>query len=209
MIRRVLLSASLVLPIWLSAQAMRNSYVIKPIPCARDNIYGFAIGPIGSESVCSPANMKRSHGINLQIIGNGIFQPFKIGRNEPAVASADTAGVTGGSQHNGLLLSTFGTRTTVVNGISISGWMSALERVNGISLDLIWTRTLELNGAAIAMVNEAEMMRGVQIGLINRSRRGNGVQIGLWNRNERGAMPLLNWKFGKGKIAEVVRSDEQ
>ncbi len=173
----------------------RNKYVIALIPSAADNIYGIALGPIGSETVCDPANTKRSHGLNLQIFGNGIFQAFMIGKEKfnDLLPSSDTMRI--GSVHNGLLFAPFGTRTSVINGISSSLWMSSVKKMNGLSIDLLWNRCIQVKGLAIAAVNEAVSLKGVQLGIMNRCRESAGVQIGLWNRNEKRALPFFNWNF--------------
>ncbi|MDQ3100709.1 MAG: hypothetical protein M3R08_04935 [Bacteroidota bacterium] len=173
----------------------RNKYVFALIPSAADNIYGIAFGPIGSETICDPANTKHSHGLNLQIFGNGIFQAFLIGKEKfsDLVPVSDTMRIS--TVHNGLLISPFGTRTSVINGISISGWMSSSRRMNGISIDPLWNRCSQVKGLAIAAVNEAVSLRGVQLGIMNRCRESAGIQIGLWNRNEKRALPFFNWNF--------------
>ncbi len=175
------------------AERRPNGYVIGLIPSARPNIYGLAIGPIGSESVCNVPYQRRSHGLNVQLIGNGIFQIFMAGKM-PIEDMTDTVS-NNGAVHNGLIVSTFGTRTDLTRGLSISGWMSMGSRLNGITVCPLWNLHGRINGVAIGAVNHSASLHGVQIGIINKSLRTRGIQFGLWNRNERRALPLVNWNF--------------
>ena len=54
---------------------LKNRYGIWGIPSWAHNIYGIAIGPFGMESACGVDYTKRSHGINIQIPGQGFIQP--------------------------------------------------------------------------------------------------------------------------------------
>ena len=100
-----------------------------------------------------------------------------------------------GAVHNGLIVSTFGTRTDLTRGLSISGWMSMGSRLNGITVCPLWNLHGRINGVAIGAVNHSASLHGVQIGIINKSLRTRGIQFGLWNRNEQRALPLVNWNF--------------
>jgi hypothetical protein len=118
----------------------KNRYVIWMVPSAASNVYGIAIGPIGSESVCNRPYTKFSHGLNIQLIGKGIFQPFYIKHaNFEGFNSSDGNESRSFSDtldkraiHNGILLSSFGIYTDQVNGISLSPWMSMGKKINGI-----------------------------------------------------------------------------
>jgi hypothetical protein len=46
-----------------------NAYVFHLIPSIKDNIYGVSLGPIGSEAICNAIKLRRTHGINIQLIG--------------------------------------------------------------------------------------------------------------------------------------------
>ncbi|MDZ7740688.1 MAG: hypothetical protein U5Q03_02790 [Bacteroidota bacterium] len=178
----------------------KNRYAIWFIPSTANNIYGLAIGPVGSEAICNRPYIKSSHGINIQVIGQGIFQMFYISNlNETDLLSIDSSvkkdqvGIL--AVHNGLLLSAFGTFTSRINGLSISPWMSMGDQVNGISLNLLWNLYREVNGISMGLFNDTGKTRGVQIGLFNKTNRLRGIQIGLWNKNEKRSLPLINWNF--------------
>jgi len=186
----------------------KNRYVIWLIPASAKNIYGLAIGPIGSESICKAHYTKYSHGINLQLIGQGLFQTFYISKlhfNDFYLSdsmqfnenSYETLPIR--SMHNGLLISPFGTFTDKVNGFSFSLWMSMGRKVNGISFNLLWNLYSHVNGLSIGFFNHEVIMKGLQIGLINKTLNLNGIQFGLWNKNERRSLPFINWNFTKKK----------
>jgi len=181
-----------------------NKYIIGFIPSKANNIFGIAIGPIGSEAICDKPYTKYSHGLNIQIPGQGILQvfyilnsPFKqaykteIIENEFIMKDTSFKRVI----HNGLLLSLLGTFSDQVNGVSISGWMSLGKNINGVSANLLWNLYYEINGLSIGVFNSSLVMQGVQIGFINKTIKLKGVQIGFWNRNEKRSLPLVNWNF--------------
>ena len=181
----------------------KNRYVIWMIPSAATNIYGIAIGPVGSESICNRPYTKFSHGLNIQFIGQGIFQPFYIKH-----ANFEGYNLSDGDEyrsfsdtlykralHNGILFSSFGTFTDQVNGISLSPWMSMGKKINGISLNLLWNRYERINGVSIGLVNHTVVCNGVQIGLVNKAKKNRGFQFGFWNINEKRSLPLVNWSF--------------
>ena len=58
---------------------VKNKYIIGFLPSRAKNLYGIAIGPIGSECFCRLPYTRTSHGLNIQL-GQGIFQTFMIGR---------------------------------------------------------------------------------------------------------------------------------
>src|SRR5690554_8218915 len=58
----------------------KDRFGIWLIPSASKNIYGIAIGPVGSEAICNRPYTKYSHGLNLQILGQGFFQTFYINK---------------------------------------------------------------------------------------------------------------------------------
>jgi hypothetical protein len=181
----------------------KNRYVIWMIPSAASNIYGIAIGPVGSESVCNRPYTKYSHGINIQFIGQGIFQvfyikyvnfeDFNLSAGEDSGFFSDT--LSKRAIHNGILLSSFGTFTDQVNGISFSPWMSMGKQINGVSINLLWNRYERINGVSIGLVNHAVVSKGLQIGLVNKAKKNRGFQFGLWNKNEKRSLPLVNWSF--------------
>ncbi|GAB1418421.1 hypothetical protein MASR2M12_11860 [Bacteroidales bacterium] len=182
-----------------------DRFAIWLIPSAATNIYGIAIGVVGSEAICHRPYTKFSHGLNFQIIGQGFFQTFYINKmkfselhlrdnnstgifNEPAPMRAI---------HNGLILSPFGTFTDQVNGISFSLWMSMGMKINGLTFNLLWNRYEQINGISIGIVNHAALTKGLQIGILNKTKKLQGMQIGLWNKNEKRSLPLINWNFKK------------
>ena len=57
-----------------------NRYVVWLLPSLATNIYGIAIGPIGSEAFCQRPYTKYSHGLNIQIPGQGILQTFYVNK---------------------------------------------------------------------------------------------------------------------------------
>jgi len=177
-------------------------YVIWVIPSKANNIYGLAIGPIGSEAFCYLPYTSYFHGINIQVIGQGCFQTFMIGRfdfnsfSDYEDSLGSTATITR-AVHNGILVATFGTRTNQVNGILLSPWMSYNRKVNGLSFNFLWNLQSTLNGIAAGLVNMTAKTNGVQIGLYNRTRKLKGFQIGLWNVNDKRSLPLINWEFNR------------
>lgn len=186
------------------ANKQRNRYGIATLPSRSKNIYGIAIGPGGSELYCHLPYTRYSHGINLQLPGQGfvltlmlIHNPFKQNYiNNLADSSliyADTSFIR--SVHNGLLLSVLGTMTMRVNGISFSGFYSSGYRVNGISLNLLGNLYSKINGLVIGVINHTIETNGLQLGFINKTVNLKGFQIGLWNKNERRSLPLINWNF--------------
>jgi hypothetical protein len=184
---------------------MKNRYVIRLIPSAAKNIYGLAIGPVGSEAICNRPYTKYSHGLNLQIPGQGLFQVFYINKvDDHFFAGSDTGRIVfqdtipERAVHNGLLISVLGTFTDQVNGISISLWMSMGKKVNGLSFNLLWNLYSEINGVSFGLVNYAGAIKGIQIGLINKTKEIRGFQFGLWNINEKRSLPFINWNF-RGK----------
>ena len=190
-----------------------NRYVIWLIPSTANNIYGFAIGPIGSEAICNRPYTKYSYGINLQIIGQGIFQTFYISKfkfkdfkefiHKDSTNSNNPAPIR--AMHNGLIFSPFGTFTEQINGISFSLWMSMGQKVNGISFNLLWNLYGQVNGISIGLVNHANITKGVQIGLFNNSKILKGFQFGLWNKNEKRSLPIMNWQFKSAAHNECAK----
>lgn len=180
-----------------------DRFVIWLIPSAAINIYGLAIGPVGSEAICNRLYPKCSHGLNIQVIGMGIFQTFYINNvnfnksniNEIKDSSGNNAMPINMAVHNGLLISLFGTFTDKVNGISVSSWMSMGKEINGISFNVIWNLYDQINGLSIGMFNQEYKINGLQLGLVNMSKKLRGFQIGIWNKNEKRSLPILNWNF--------------
>ena len=124
----------------------KDRFVIWLIPSASKNIYGIAIGPVGSEAICNRHYTKYSHGLNLQIPGQGFFQTFYINKmrfkdfyaNENSDSLSLQNTFPKRAIHNGLIISPLGTFTDQVNGISFSLWMSMGKKINGLSFNLLW-----------------------------------------------------------------------
>jgi len=181
----------------------KDRFIIWLIPSVAPNIYGIAIGPIGSEAICNRPYTKFSHGLNLQLIGQGFFQTFYMNKmkfEDYNLSNNNEAGIFNDTLpkraiHNGILLSPLGTFTDQVNGVSCSFWMSMGRKINGLSFNLLWNRYEQINGIAIGLVNHAVVNNGIQIGLVNKAKETRGFQFGIWNKNERRALPLINWNF--------------
>lgn len=207
----------LILISFLSAQAQNNSitdslsktvnikqnkYVLGFLPSKAHNIYGLAIGLIGSEAICYKPYTKYSHGINLQIPGQGILQiPYLFGQpfsKEFQSGNIDMMIKIDSNKrvvHNGLLISVFGTFSDQVNGISFSGLMSMGKKINGITLNPVWNLYQRVHGMSVGVINTSLETKGVQFGLINKTVKLKGFQIGLWNRNDERSLPIINWNF--------------
>lgn len=181
----------------------KDRFGIWLIPSASKNIYGIAIGPVGSEAICNRPYTKYSHGLNLQILGQGFFQTFYINKvkfrdfhkNEKSdsLRLQDTLPLR--AIHNGLMISPLGTFTNQVNGISFSLWMSMGQKINGLSINLLWNLYEQINGISVGFVNTTAETNGVQFGLINKTIKLKGFQFGFWNKNERRSLPIINWNF--------------
>ncbi|MCD4791338.1 MAG: hypothetical protein K8R37_15190 [Bacteroidales bacterium] len=186
-----------------------DRFVIWLIPSAATNIYGIAIGPVGSEAICNRHYTKLSHGLNFQILGQGFFQTFYINKMKfRDFHSTDNNDIGNFNDtlpkraiHNGLLISPFGTFTDQVNGISFSLWMSMGKKINGLSLNLLWNLYEQINGISIGFVNHSAVTKGIQIGIVNKTKKLRGFQFGLWNKNEKRSLPLINWNFKDNKSA--------
>ena len=180
-----------------------NRYVVWLLPSLATNIYGIAIGPIGSEAFCQRPYTKYSHGLNIQIPGQGILQTFQVNKmkftdlklRENSEAGIFNEDAPMRAVHNGLLVSPFGTFTDKVNGVSLSLWMSMGVKINGLSFNLLWNYYEQINGISIGLVNHAAVIKGVQIGIVNKTKNLRGFQIGLWNKNEKRTLPIINWNF--------------
>ncbi|MBN1338825.1 MAG: hypothetical protein JXA03_05840 [Bacteroidales bacterium] len=181
----------------------KDRFVIWLIPSASKNIYGISIGPVGSEAICNRPYTKYSHGLNLQIPGQGFFQTFYINKmkfkdfhaNEISDSLILQDTLPKKAIHNGLIISPLGTFTDQVNGISFSLWMSMGEKINGLSFNFLWNLYEQINGISIGLVNHAALTKGVQIGLVNKTIKLKGFQFGLWNKNETRSLPIINWNF--------------
>jgi hypothetical protein len=186
-----------------TAKREQNKYIIGFVPSRANNIFGIAIGPIGSEASCHIPYTKYSHGLNLQIPGQGILQIFYI-FHSPFKQSFATNLIDNGIfmdtslktvVHNGLIVSLFGTFSDQVNGVSISGLMSAGKIINGVSVNLLWNLYYKIDGLSIGVFNSSLEINGAQIGIINKTVNLKGIQLGLWNRNAKRSLPLINWNF--------------
>lgn len=187
-----------------SVQRNGNGYVLWLLPSRKDNIYGVALGIFGSEVICDmPINIKRTHGVNIQIIGQGLFIPLNTKTfGYKSLFASDTAWMVRFRDsknyraiNNGILLSGFGTMTDVSNGIVVSGWFSLGKQANGLILNALANKYTIMNGIAISVSNESYEANGIQIGLVNRTRKLCGFQFGLWNVNGKRKLPLINWCF--------------
>lgn len=180
-----------------------NSYVFRLLPSRKHNIYGVCIGPFGNEVMCNPSHLKKTHGLNIQFLGQGIFIPL----NRRAFGykysmKTDTSwmvkikdSVNYKALHNGVLISTFGTMTDISNGIVLSGISSLGYKMNGLAINLFGAKYLEVRGLSVAINNQSYDVKGVQIGLINRTNKLRGFQFGLWNVNGKRSLPIINWRF--------------
>lgn len=145
---------------------------------------------------------RNSHGVNFQLFGNGgfvILTPYfwnQRGFAEDSVFQRIFSESPNYKiQHNGIIISAFGTNTSVTNGIAISGLVSNGTVMNGIGFNLLSNNYLKSNGVFISIFNQSFQTNGIQIGLVNRSKHLKGIQIGLWNVNSRRKLPLINWGF--------------
>jgi hypothetical protein len=178
----------------------RDRYIIWLLPSAATNIYGIAVGLFGSDALCNSPYTKYSHGINFQVFGQGFVNTFYINKvdfSNEFLQETHNDSTWRRAVHNGILLSTFGTWTDKVNGISFSLWMSAGTKVNGISCNLLWNLYHQINGVSIAAFNRTAITKGFQIGFLNKSNELRGFQFGIWNKNEKRSLPIINWNFKK------------
>lgn len=190
----------------------KDRFVIWLIPSVSKNIYGIAIGPVGSEVICNRHYTKYSHGLNLQIPGQGFFQTFYINKmrfkdfyaNENSDSLSLQNTFPKRAIHNGLIISPLGTFTDQVNGISFSLWMSMGKKINGLSFNLLWNLYEQINGITIGLVNHTAATKGLQIGFVNKTIKLKGFQIGLWNKNEKRSLPLINWNFKDKKVQPIT-----
>lgn len=171
------------------------------LPSKNEKIYALSLGIIGSEVLCNSAHTQISSGVNIQLIGQGMFQWFYIkqfdfkqilNQNDdsiPVLFRRTPPRVV----HHGIVVSTFGTFTDNINGVSVSGSMSMGNRVNGLSINTFWNVYNTVNGISIGLVNHAVRLSGVQIGLFNNAVTVQGLQIGLWNRNKKRSLPVINF----------------
>jgi hypothetical protein len=181
----------------------KDRFVIWLIPSTAKNIYGIAIGLVGSEAICNRPYTKYSHGLNIQIPGQGFFQTFYINElkfndfltNESIDSSNLQTNLPKRAIHNGVLVSPLGTFTDQVNGVSLSLWMSMGKTINGVSVNLLWNFYEQINGISVGLINQTKLTQGIQLGLINKTKKLKGFQIGLWNKNEKRSLPLINWNF--------------
>ncbi|NSW45630.1 MAG: hypothetical protein HPY79_07440 [Bacteroidales bacterium] len=177
-----------------NAQTTPNNskYILGFIPSKASNIYGLAIGPIGSESLCNVEYTRKSHGLNIQLPGQGVFLVF-FGFSDKIIQSTDDSIQKIKTIHNGLLISILGTTADIINGVNISSFMSAGKKMNGFSFNIFWNAYYKINGICVGIVNTSFRLNGLQIGLLNKSTKVNGLQIGLLNKNEKRILPFINW----------------
>jgi hypothetical protein len=171
----------------------KDRYGIWLIPSWSKNIYGIAIGPVGNEAACGVDYTKRTHGLNIQVPGQGFFQVAYFNIGLPNATEVDVKNMHKITIHNGLMVSVLGTFTDQINGISISGFMSMGKLVNGISINPFWNKYLKVNGITIGLINTTVETNGIQVGLINITQKMKGLQIGLWNVNDKRSLPFINW----------------
>lgn len=172
------------------------------LPSKANYINGIALGIVGSEVYCDYKISKISNGLNIQI-GQGLLlsrmllydMNYLYNKNQnytdSLLKSIDTSYYK--AKHNGLLLSLFGSATDKINGVSVSGFLSVHKIVNGISISLFGLDQYKLNGISISTINKCISTNGLQIGIYNNSVNVNGLQIGFWNRNTNRSLPILNW----------------
>lgn len=172
----------------------KDRYGIWLIPSWSKNIYGIAIGPVGNEAACGVSYTKRTHGLNIQIPGQGFLHLFYLNYGLPNATEVDVKNLHKITIHNGLMVSLLGTFTDQINGVSISSFMSMGKLVNGISINPFWNKYLKVNGITIGLINTTVETNGVQIGLINITQKLKGLQIGLWNINDKRSLPFINWR---------------
>lgn len=190
-------------PILAQSDSNKVKYGLWFTPTYVGKIFGITVGPLGSEVLCDKPYTQKSNGLNIQLLGQGFIQTLYVGNknyiNGVMQIYKDSTRRTYKKRvlHNGILLSTLGTFTEQINGISISPWMSTALIVNGLSSNLLWNLNTETNGVSLGAVNHSGKMRGAQIGLFNKSNNLRGIQIGLWNINEKRSLPFLNWNFKK------------
>ncbi len=167
-------------------------------------INGIGIGATNSGS--ENAALKQTiNGLQLELAGRGLFSfPY----TPPEETFMD--GVPHGGKCitvNGIVLSLTGSiGVDRINGISISAFFSASDRVNGAAINPI-NVVNRLEGAELGVVNQASsgtgfqlgiynsvtQFSGVQIGLININQLGSGLQIGLININKHRFLPFINF----------------
>jgi hypothetical protein len=181
---------------------LKQCYGIGFLPSSAENIYGLAIGIIGSEVMCSRYYTKKSHGLNIQLLGQGFFSPFIVFNNETNFSKSNRDTIIYGDSskikrvvHNGLLITVFGTFSEEINGIAISPWMSVNHKVNGLSMNVLVNSIHSLNGVTIGLFNSTYKTNGLQIGLFNQTNKLKGFQFGLWNVNSKRKLPIINWSF--------------
>lgn len=178
------------------------------LPSTAQNIYGLAIGPIGSESICNLGYTRHSAGLNIQFIGYGIFQVFYIWKGKEMIQhdAVEADSLNSGlpfmsrTSHAGVVLSGFGTWTGKIHGVSISPWMSYGREMKGLSVNLLWNLYNRVDGVSLGLFNQADTMKGLQIGLVNFANRLNGAQLGLLNITKRRTLPLLNYERSEARL---------
>lgn len=184
-----------------SINKSEKSYVFRFLPSAKKNLYGIGLGFFGSEVICDVYHTRHSHGLNIQIIGQGLFVPLnRKAFSYDVLFATDTSWMIKENKsykvrHNGVLLSGFGTMTEVSNGIVISGLSSLGYYLNGLGFNLLNSKYTYVNGVSVSLNNQSYQVKGLQIGLINKTRKLNGFQIGLWNCNEKRKLPIINWSL--------------
>lgn len=134
--------------------------------------------------------------------------------------NVSTGGFLEGAEMNGLNISTF-TAMNRMNGMSVSPGCLVTYRMNGVSISGIVSAAGTLNGLSCALINISgnghgiqvggfnfssefkglqvgiynnitQKSTGLQIGLVNRT-SGRCFQLGLLNINGKRALPLINW----------------
>jgi hypothetical protein len=182
----------------------RNSYVIGFTPSSKHNIFGLSLGIIGSESICNLNYTRKSHGLNIQLIGQGIFVPLnyrnfsfdkQMSKENGFMYNNIILRESYRAIHNGILFSTFGTYTDQTNGLCISLLASLGYEMNGVAFNFVANKYFRLNGIALGLVNHSGKVNGIQIGLVNKTVHLKGLQIGLWNVNSKRKLPIINWGF--------------
>lgn len=156
-------------------------------------IRGVALGIFGQDAVCNAPYVLKTNGLNLQVGCGLLFSSFPLQYtylSEPPSPIPPPKSVT-----NGLQCSIFGTQTALVNGVSLSGWVSLGDRLNGLSVQLLGNYYRQVRGASFGLINDAQDLSGLQVGLRNSAQQAKGVQFGLFNkaREPRGLLQLGLW----------------
>lgn len=199
-------------------------FSITPISDNTANVNGLAVGIGNTES------QHIVNGLNIDVDPLVLFYllaPKAIEYPEESKANVSlnglhisTGGYIGGGTVNGINISsyhivrknngvsvTFFNNTTMnTNGLQLALMSNSSDKLNGASL-AIWNEAIKCNGVELGAMNYAEQLKGlqigvynssdiskgIQIGLFNKSNSRSGIQIGFWNKNAKRSLPILNF----------------